>query len=73
MKKALVTLSASALLISCSYKSMDKKYAINYNHGRWGFADYTDTFTIEKGVIKYVDHHGKVVMRYGTFSVTENK
>ena len=60
-----------AALSSCT--NTNHKYAIEYNHGRWMFEDYTDTFQVNNGAITYIDEKGNYITRYGTFSIKENK
>jgi hypothetical protein len=59
------------ILSSCTDST--HKYAIGYNHGKWSYEDYTDTFQISNGVVKYVDEKGIEIIRYGTFSIEKNK
>jgi hypothetical protein len=56
---------------SCTNRS--HKYTIGYAHGKWSFEDYTDTFQVSNGSVKYIDESGAETTRYGTFSIQKNK
>ena len=47
-------------------------YEVSYASGRYTYSDYTDTFTLAPTSIRYKDERGRDVIRYGTFSITQN-
>ena len=51
----------------------EHKYEISYNHGKYSYSDYTDTFKLTPTSIEYRDERGRQVVRSGTFSVRENQ
>jgi hypothetical protein len=80
MKKSILRISiyvviAAALLVlllsSCT--NTNHKYAVEYNHGKWSYQDFTDTFQLSNGSVKYTDESGAEIIRYGTFSIQKNK
>ena len=55
---------------------MSKKYVytVEYQHGKYGWSDYTDTITYnQNNSISYTDENGRKVTRYGTYSIIKNK
>ena len=78
MKQNLIILGFIASFVFLVYlllsMCVDKKhkYAIGYEHGKYSYSDYTDTFEVNNGVIKYTDENGNEVTRYGTFSIKNN-
>jgi opacity protein-like surface antigen len=79
MKKILL-LSASAVLLGITFYcaivdliDTNHKYTVSYNHGGYPARDYTDTFQLSNNSVQYVDEHGDVINRYGTFSIEKNQ
>ena len=59
-----------ALIVSCI--DTTHKYEVSYAHGRYTYSDYTDTFALTPTSIRYRDENNEEVIRYGTFSITQN-
>jgi hypothetical protein len=78
--KKIILLSASAILLGTTlYYSIitlidtKHKYTISYNHGGYPISDHTDTFQLSNNSVQYIDQHGVVTNRYGTFSIEKNQ
>ncbi len=75
MKKLLTILLLSA--IGCRPETTKPKsqylYRVNYPVGGGIWRDYTDSYEIVDGGIKYVNEHSDSVFRMGSLFVTKNK
>jgi hypothetical protein len=49
------------------------KYEVRYASGRYTYSDYTDTFALTPTSINYRNERGVEVIRFGTFSITNNQ
>lgn len=78
MKKYLIILGV-ATVVTLVYLAVSQcvdtkhKYSISYEHGRYVYYDYTDTFQVINGSITYIKENGVEVTRYGTFSIEKNQ
>jgi len=79
MKKVILAVSLIVLFsIVCGYlfdhycTDRVHKYQVEYAHGKWALSDFTDSFTLSGNTVKYIDENGNEVIRYGTFSITNN-
>jgi len=78
MKAALIISAAVAALCTGVYLIIDRcvdtthKYEVRYASGRYTYSDYTDTFALTPTSINYRNERGVEVIRFGTFSITEN-
>jgi len=66
----LVLCGIYALIVRCI--DTTHKYEVSYAHGRYTYSDYTDTFALTPTSIRYRDENDEEVIRYGTFSITQN-
>lgn len=79
MKAALIIAAATATLCAGVYLIIDRcvdtthKYEVKYQSGRYTYSDYTDTFALTPTSINYRDEQNREVIRFGTFSITENQ
>ena len=79
MKRVLIISAAAAALFTGIYLIIDRcvdtthKYEVRYQSGKYTYSDYTDTFTLTPTSINYRDERGREVIRFGTFSITENQ
>jgi hypothetical protein len=67
----LVLCGIYALIVSCV--DTTHKYEVRYESGRYMYSDYTDTFALTPTSINYRDERNREVIRFGTFSITNNQ
>lgn len=78
MKKALiftavlVGIGATIYYIAVGCIDTKHKYEITYNHGKYHWSDYTDTFNLTNTSVSYTDERGAEVIRYGSFAIKKN-
>lgn len=68
-----VIVTATTYLIVSKCIDTKHKYTICYEHGKYAYYDYTDTFQVINGAITYINGNGVEVTRYGTFSIEKNR